>query len=327
MEEKESYLLITRYLLQQTSIEENESLVDWIAASSANEVLFEDIKTVWLLSKAGPQPHTDRALLKLKLKIQEKGSTQTVKLNTGFKWYWMAASIIGLGIIFGAGYQFLSRDTPVSSLKQFTKAGQKKVFRLDDGTLVYLAPQSALIYPSKLGNNTRVVQLTGEAYFEVSKNPHRPFIVHTAKLDVHVLGTHFNVRSPLAGNSTTVSLLEGKVNVTLKDDDEKYALQPGQELSLNHINHQVYQHEFDPATVTGWMKNTLVFKNDKLAIAAEKINQLYGVKIIFADQATADTRLFATFKDESLINVMETIKATGNVAYRIDGNKVYLTLN
>lgn len=325
MEEKESYLLITRYLAQQTSTEENECLVDWIAASSVNELLFEDIKTVWLMSKVTPGEGTQQALEKVKLKIQGKGVPKTAKLH-GLKWYGIAASCIGFLILFGIGYRYISKDTQVLSVKQFTKVGQKKVFRLDDGTLVYLAPQSTLTYPSKLGSTLRTVQLTGEAYFEVSKNPHRPFIVHTAKLDVHVLGTHFNVRSPAAGNSTTVSLLEGKVNVTLKDDDDQYALQPGQELALNHINHQVYQHDFDAEAVTGWMKNTLVFKNEKLASAAEKINQLYGVKIIFADQATADTRLFATFNNESLTDVMETIKATGNVAYRITGNKVYLTL-
>jgi ferric-dicitrate binding protein FerR (iron transport regulator) len=120
--------------------------------------------------------------------------------------------------------------------------------------------------------------------------------------------------------------LEGKVKVTLSGDDDEYLLKPGQQLTLNHLNHQVYQHAFDTTSVTGWMANKLIFKNDKLSDAAEKIDQMYGVKIVFADQATADTRLYGTFNNESLIDVMETIKATGNIAYRIDGNKVYLTL-
>lgn len=327
MEEKENYLLITRYLSQQTSTAENEYLADWIAASPANELIFQDIKTVWLRSKPIHHPGTERALLQLKSKINAAKPENTVKLKIAKRWYGIAASFIGILILFTVGYKYLIIAGANDTLRQFTKAGQKKTFRLDDGTVVYLAPQSSLSYPSRLDSKTRVVKLTGEAYFEVTKNLHRPFIVHTDKLNVHVLGTHFNVRSSANGNYTTVSLLEGKVNVTMTDDEEEeYALKPGQELSLNHLNHQIYQHDFDTAAVTGWMKNTLIFKNDRLAVAAEKINQLYGVKIIFEDQATADMRLYATFKNESLTTVMETIKATGNVAYRIEGNKVYLTL-
>lgn len=327
MEEKEYYLLITRYLSQQTDTEENEILADWIAASSDNELIFEEIKTVWQLAMPVPHPQTKSALGRLQSKIREEQAQEVRQVSYQRNWYGIAASLLAVVICLGAGYQYLLKDQESHVMRQFTTAGEKKSFSLDDGTKVVLAPRSSLSYPSRLGRNTRIVNLAGEAYFEVSKNKHRPFVVHTDKLDVHVLGTHFNVRNSDRANSTAVSLLEGKVNVTLAgDDQEVYEIKPGQEILYNHLSHQVYQHEFDTDAVTGWMKNILVFKNERLVTAAEKINQLYGVTIIFADQATADTRLYATFKNESLIDVMEMIKATGNVAYHITGNKVYLTL-
>lgn len=324
MEEKESYLLITRYLSQQTTTEENEQLTDWIASSSANEATFYAIKTVWQESEHISRADSQSALSRLKLK-QAAAITKSSKRSFPFKWYAIAASLMGIMLV--SGYMYYGQKDAVSYLEQVTKAGQKRVFKLEDGTTVHLAPQSTLIYPVRLGQAKRIVELKGEAYFEVSKNPHRPFVVHTAELDVQVLGTHFNVKSYKTNNLTTVSLLEGKVKVLLGGDDhEDYLLTPGQQLSLNHLNHRVYQHEFDVASVTGWMTNTLVFKNDRLADAAEKMEKIYGIKVVFADQATADTRLYASFENETLINVLETIKAAGNVAYKIIGNKVYLTL-
>lgn len=329
MEEKESYLLITRYLSQQTTTEENEHLTDWIAASPANELVFYEIKNIWRASKPGYHAESLGALKKLQEKIRNSAPQTIVHPLRPGKWYAVAASVIGLLIAFGTGYgYYLKRSAVISYVQQVTGAGQKKVFHLEDGTMVYLAPQSTLTYPVKLGMASRHVELKGEAYFEVSKNPHRPFIVHTSELDVQVLGTHFNVKSYRSNNLTTVSLLEGKVKVALNGEDrDEYLLKPGQELSFNHLSHRVYQHGFDQMSATGWMTNTLIFKNDRLADAAEKMEKIYGIKIVFADQATADTRLYASFKNESLTSVLETIKATGNVAYSITGNKVYLTLN
>lgn len=328
MEEQESYLLITRYLANQTSTEENELLADWIAISKANELLFEDIKAIWQASKATENIHPDIALNKLHEMMRNAEAGPAIRLYPYKKWYVIAASLICLVTVTYLIARYIFTKAPdLEYVKQTTKAGQKRVIYLEDGTEVHLAPQSTIEYPVKFDAGKRLVNLVGEAYFEVSKNPHKPFIVHTQMLNVQVLGTHFNVDSYKSHNSTVVSLLEGKVKVTLPTEDtDEYLLKPGQQLTLNHLNHRVYQHAFDTTSVTAWMTNTLVFKNDKLADAAEKINQMYGVKMVFADQVTADTRLYGTFNNESLVSVMETIKATGNITYRIDGNKIYLTL-
>lgn len=323
MEEKDSYLLITRFLSKQTSTEENELLADWISASAANEQIFEEVKTLWLVRK----PDSQAAAAFLKLKAQIHAEEQTSRYSFFTKWYipGIAASIVTLLI---AGTVFYKKYSSVTYLEQRTAAGQKKTVKLEDGTVVYLAPQSILRYPSSLAPQERIVELSGEAYFEVSKNPHRPFIVHTDKLDVEVLGTHFNVRSYKTIKSTTVSLLEGKVKVNVSDDKlDAYFLDPGQELVVDHLSNAVYRHSLDSTSAIGWMKNILVFKNQKLIDAAAKIEQTYGVKMVFADQRTADLRIYASFRNETLINVLKTIEATGNVAYHIEGNKVYLTLN
>ncbi|RZL61983.1 MAG: DUF4974 domain-containing protein, partial [Pedobacter sp.] len=171
------------------------------------------------------------------------------------------------------------------------------------------------------------IELDGEAYFEVSKNPHKPFRVKTADLSVKVLGTHFNVKASKNQILTTVSLFEGKVEVNLNaDKDDAYMLKPGQELSFERNNLRVFQRSLDSVNVLGWMTKTLVFSNDKLSDAAVKIENMYGVKLIFADQATADTRVYAQFNGDTLNDVLAIICASGNLDYRKQDNKIYMSI-
>ncbi|MBS7567083.1 FecR domain-containing protein [Mucilaginibacter sp. Bleaf8] len=328
MKEQEIYLLITRYLANQTSTEENERIADWIAESAQHEQIFEDIKLLWQASAPKPNADVSGAFNKLRSKIGQETNKPVISHTTSrIKWYAIAASVVAIltfsGLLF---YHFGSSPTSTQFKEVVTTAGQKKKIRLEDGTAVFLAPQSTLRFPGHFSSQ-RNVELRGQAYFEVSKNPHRPFVVHTASLDVQVLGTHFNVSSYQNQNATKVSLLEGKVKVTISDNGlDEYLLSPGQELAVNHINHQVYRYALDSLAVKGWMSNTLIFKNEKLVEAAHKIEQMYGVRIVFADQATAETNLYARFGNEPLQNVLETIAASGNITYHIEGNKIYFTL-
>jgi transmembrane sensor len=326
LEEQDIYLLITRYLANQTSTEESERLADWIAESGEHEQTFEEIKSLWQASTKNITTVTG-PLNKLKSRIKEEEPTTAWSIaGRSAKWYAIAASAILFSAFSSlAIYQYInSPSNKVYSLA--AAAGQKKLIKLEDGTAVYLAPQSTLKYPEHFGSS-RTVELQGQAYFEVSKNTHRPFIVHTANLDVQVLGTHFNVNNYQNQGLTKVSLLEGKVKVSISDDGlDEYLLGPGQELALNHTNHQVYRYTLDSMAVKGWMTNTLVFNNEKLADVARKIEQMYGVKLVFADQATAETGLYAKFRNEPLNVVLETIAASGNIIYHIEGNKVYLNL-
>lgn len=327
MKEQENYLLITRYLSNQTNTVENELLADWISESETNEKIFEEVKAVWLASKLSDKTDTASALKKLHLKINSEATASVTDQSSYKRWYAIAASIALIMLSSLVVIYKVQKHADPQYLTQNTKTGQKKIIHLEDGTLVFLAPQSKITYPVKFAAGKRILTLDGEAYFEVSKNPHRPFIVRTVTLNVKVLGTHFNVNSYKSHSSTIVSLLEGKVKVTLSGEDaDQYTLKPGQQLTFNHQNHQVYLHNFDTAPVTGWMNNILIFKNEKLSDAAEKIDHMYGVKIVFADQTTADTRLYATFSNESLISVLETIKATGNISYKTEDDKIYLTL-
>ncbi|TCD28673.1 DUF4974 domain-containing protein [Pedobacter psychrodurus] len=329
MEEQEIYLLITRYLQKETTTEENEVLADWITDSADHEQTFEEIKLTWQHTAQAKNEESTIALTRLKDRINHQADNiAKIKKLTPFKWNLVAASIAVIGLLLVSLIYFLRSNNSVSVTYNLlkTRAGEIKNITLIDGTKVSVGPKSILRYPSAFNSAFRNVSLDGKAYFEVSKNTHQPFRVNTADLSVKVLGTHFNVNASKNQILTTVSLLEGKVEVNLNsDNDDAYLLKPGQELTFNRANQRVFQHNVDSLTALGWMTKTLNLSNDKLSDAAVNIENMYGVKLIFADQPTADTRIYAQFKGDSIEDVLTIICASGNLEYRKQGNKIYIS--
>jgi ferric-dicitrate binding protein FerR (iron transport regulator) len=326
LEQQELYLLITRYLARQTSSEENERLATWVAESADNERTFQQLKALWQHSKAPVAgPETAAALRAVKARLAPAapqpmlaGWRKTLRrayLSGGL-------AVVVLMALVGLWHFRLSSAPEVAYQLYRTAAGQRQTFHLPDGSLVTLAPQSQLRYPANLTGPTREVYLKGEAFFEVSKDARRPFRVHSGTWVTQVLGTKFNVRAFPQASQTAVSLVEGRVRV--QDAQDTYLLTPGQELLTDRSTGRIYRQAFDEAKVTGWRTNKLIFKNEKLADVANQIERLYGVKLVFADSATAEVKLWATFDNEPLTAVLEALELAGPITYRREGQVIYL---
>ena len=327
MHPEESYLLITRYLARQTSSNENAQLAAWVAESSENERTFEQLKALW---QASPTPldnlETAAALRRVKARLAPplRESTPVVVLNRGGRtrtYQWAALLVLLLGVVAGTYFYRQPKAFIAYQLRQ-TQTGQIQTIQLADGSRVTLAPQSQLRYPVQFGAASREVYLEGEAFFEVSKDAQRPFRVHSGTWVTQVLGTKFNVSAVRGASQTAVSLIEGKVQVT--DNQEQYLLTPGQQLLADRATGRIYRQSFNQNKVTGWRHNKLVFQNEKLADVAGQIERLYGVKLAFADSATAEVRLWATFDNEPLPDVLAALKLAGSLEYRREGQVIYL---
>ncbi|WP_140469543.1 FecR family protein [Hymenobacter nivis] len=332
MQQEELYLLIARYLARQTSPDENEWLATWVAQSPENERTFEQLKTVWQASQTpAPPAATAAALGRLKARLALPAPTAepaATPAPLAHRWRRLARParlaallVLLLGALGGA--YFYARPTPAQAYRVCrTPAGQPQRLRLADGSVVTLAPQSQLRYPAQFGAVSREVFLEGEAFFEVSKDPQRPFRVHSGAWVTQVLGTKFNVSAVPGASQLAVSLVEGKVQVTDKQD--KYLLTPGQQLRAERSTGRIYRQAFDRQQVLAWRSNRLVFKNEKLADAAIQLERRYGVKLVFADPATAEVRLWATFDNEPLPRVLDALQLAGGISYRREGQVIYL---
>ncbi|TGE04865.1 FecR family protein [Hymenobacter fodinae] len=330
MEQQELYLLITRYLARQTSSEENERLATWVAESAENERTFEQLKTLWQHSKpATTAPETAAALRAVKARLATTPAPAAPQpvLAGGRKMQRRTYLVGGLALavlmaLVGL-WHFQVAPSPEVAYQQYrTATGQRQTIHLPDGSLVMLAPQSQLRYPAHFTGASREVYLQGEAFFEVSKDARRPFRVHSGTWVTQVLGTKFNVRAFPQATQTAVSLVEGQVRV--QDAHDTYLLTPGQELLADRSTGRIYRQAFDEAKVTGWRTNKLIFKNEKLADVASQIERLYGVKLVFADSATAEVKLWATFENEPLTAVLEALELAGPISYRREGQVIYL---
>lgn len=161
--------------------------------------------------------------------------------------------------------------------------GERIQMIFQDGTKVYINSDSKLRYPKKFALNSREVFLEGEAYFEVAKNKHRPFIVNLNGPAIHVLGTSFNVQDYPENRDIVVCLDEGKINLTLPTEKE-YPVQPGEKLVYNKENKQCYISRVDDIQhMSIWKQNVIVFKDTPLPEVLKILNRWYNVDFQIED--------------------------------------------
>ncbi len=231
-----------------------------------------------------------------------------------------------------------------------TKNGNSTKFTLPDGSTVWLNAGSKLDY-TKIGTTgNREIYLTGEAFFDVVKNPKRPFIIHTSSIDVKVLGTKFNVKAYPEDKTVETSLVQGSVEVFVKNrPGEKYLLKPNQKLVLLNTAelaaNEASENEVKPnvnlpiiaikrltytetdtavAIETSWTQNKLVFKDEAFSDVAHKMERWYDVEIIFRNKKLEEELLNGDFRKETLIQALDGLRFTTDFKYKIEGNTVII---
>lgn len=157
---------------------------------------------------------------------------------------------------------------------------------LSDMTVVWLNAGSRLVYPTLFKDKTREVLLFGEAYFEVAKNPDKPFIVKTSNLDIEVLGTQFNVSSYPEDNIIQTVLKEGSVAIRQKGAtifEKDIIIHPNQLASFNKTNNNTEIYKVDTDYYTMWTKGLISFEETDLIRITKRLERFYNISINFAD--------------------------------------------
>jgi len=228
-----------------------------------------------------------------------------------------------------------------------TKPGSTSHIQLPDGSSVWLNASSDLTYGENFGKELREVNLTGEAFFDVVKDPDHPFIIHTSVVDVKVLGTAFNVRSYPNDVNTETSVIRGKVEVTVKNQaNTKYELKPNQKVTVpNNITvpasavtrsqettllpsiQPLTRYHVDSSIIeTSWVENKLIFQeNEPFREVALKMERWYDVHIIFADPEVAEYRMYGSFTTETVKQALDALKIGFNFNYKINKNEIIIS--
>lgn len=237
----------------------------------------------------------------------------------------LLASLIYILQIFSQSSTQMPKPLTETVVVKETARGVKMQTKLPDGTHVWLNTESKLSYKQSYGVNDRVVELTGEAYFEVAKDTAKPFIVRSGELMTQALGTAFNVRAFPQDKSIEIALVTGKVAVHRADQNtDPFILYPGKMVSHVLESEQFIETSFTYDQEIGWKDEVLCFEGADFQEVKQKIERWYGVTIHTAPLLEKDWNYTAKFDNQSLELVLKRMSFTKSFDFRIDGQDVYL---
>ena len=216
-------------------------------------------------------------------------------------------------VIYDAGGKKLANIAPGEDIVYNTmttpRGGQYKL-KLPDGTLVWLNAQSSIKYPLKFAKERRVI-VTGEAYFEVIKDPRRKFIVDAGGSVTEVLGTHFNVSSYTEDkDGIKITLLEGAVKVAAINAGSKI-LKPGQQADLNPSAKEILVKSADVDAATAWKNGLFQFNSDNIKTIMNKIGRWYDVDISYAGEIPGGHYSGIVSRSSKLSTVLKILEENG----------------
>ncbi len=211
--------------------------------------------------------------------------------------------IAAVGLVLLSGFWAWNQFSDVSMTLIATDFGKTRTIEFPDGSNVILNANSTLQFAENWGNqDIREVELTGEAFFEVVSNKEKPFVVHTQKGDVEVLGTTFNVSQ--RSDQFDVTLLEGKVQIALPNQS-KIILNPNEQVS---INGKTIEHEkIDVESVTAWRNNKMKFKNTAISSVIERLKNDFGWNIKIENQALLKRKINASIPENDPKLLLEAL--------------------
>lgn len=289
----------------------------------------EDFMHLLIKQQAGKATRTEKAFIKNTMKASSLARELYAEVNEASRlenWttpprkrfpLFIAAGV-ALLLITGAGYFFLvsTEAVPPSWKTLEAHKGATNTIKLADGTEIRLNAATTLRYPATFAPNRREVYVEGEAFFNVTADPQRPFIVHTALADIQVLGTSFNVRT--YDSCFRAALVTGGIAVSTHEG-EKIKLRPGYAASLDGHTPQLLVASYDKDTVLTWLSGTYRFENTPLKEVCRMAERVYNVTILVDDEALVHICYSGIIRKKQPIQaLLEDLAYTSSIDYHFD---------
>ena len=304
---------IIGYLTNSLTQEEMQLLQDWLNISEENRKYFSDMQEVWIAASDEADELNFNKEQAYQLFLEHTGSSvKRPEKRKAFHirpWMYAAAMVIIVFVCATIAFQSGKRvlQNQLTRITVEAPYGSKTKLYLPDGTLVWLNAGSKMSYAQDFGINERALDLSGEAYFEVTKNKETPFKVHTEELDVKVLGTKFNFRN-------------------YKDDLE--VLHPNQQALLDKKTGKLSVSATKAIHSVEWTNDRLYFDEVLLSDIIKELERSYDVKITVADDTLNTIRFYGNFRkrEQSIQEIMNVLSSTDKMTYTINGKNIVITL-
>lgn len=291
-------------------------LVGLFVGRTINEV--RDMHEEQVLVKNVMQPGTSKAILMMadgKEVVLEQGQNLNILLNERVRVATSSQGIVyeeyGKGMV---TEEYNKLTTPV---------GGEYSLVLSDGTKVFLNADSELKYPVEFSDGKRIVDLKGEAYFEVHKDSLRPFVVRMNGSEVTVLGTSFNVNTYGDDGQIYTTLVNGSVRVSSVKNGQAEVLKPGMQSVMDVQSGQLTVREVDVEPYVAWREGRFVFRAMTLDLIMRQLQRWYDFEVFYQNPELKDYEFRGVIKrDMDLDKVLSVIKVTTNVDFEVKGKVI-----
>ncbi|MFA5818766.1 MAG: FecR family protein [Bacteroidales bacterium] len=363
-------LLIISYLTDSITEEDLVQLTEWINDSNENRSYFNLLKDSWILSgrrDLDSLTHTEESWNKFRHKLINRG------LRSGFgfrsrgkgnftEYLKLAASWL---LIFGLGsaVTWWISDRPKETIAATsnrtieisTPLGARSMIKMPDSTQIWLNAGTTITYSQDYGQQTRALNLNGEAYFKVAKDSLHPFIVNTQDIVVRALGTRFNVKAYPEEKTTSTTLEEGKIDISIlsmADKNERILLKPKDKLIYHKETKETEKYiesaeekvkpegnrpvEFQNINIlsnvrtelyTSWKDSRWIIDREPLSTLAPMLERRFNLKIIFDDEQLKNYKFTGAIENETVDQILNALRLTAPLDYKINKDTLRLTLD
>ncbi|MDN5212599.1 FecR domain-containing protein [Fulvivirgaceae bacterium BMA12] len=338
------YDLFARYLVGKADQDDIEELQKWLEASEENKTFFQSITTYWDTELDYFKKDSDSLAQKLAERIKESDENHQGRLmesgypgrpesNRTLIFSPKIAAAIAAFIIAGAtvifsGYfnrfiNFTETENSVTYVERSTKPGEKLNVKLPDGSLVKLNSSSKLIFPDKFSNRQRKITLIGEAFFEVTKDPERPFNIKSGGISTTVLGTTFNIRAFPDEKDITVAVVSGRVAVeSLNQNSKTILLEPDEMAIYSKENNQTVKSNFDYMEAVAWKDGIIYFKDANIYEILDTLEEWYGVSFKINRKLNREKGFTVSHKDKSLETILRGLSFSYGFQFEMEGKTI-----
>ena len=327
--------LIRKHLQGNATGPERAQLENWLDRSPANRRQFEQSLTAWQSvpdPAAGMDFATGSEWQQLAVQLQldpaspgpEVPAGKSIPFQPG-PWLVRVAAAVALLVSAWLGVSRWTDRAP-RLVAQQTSDGAKQQYTLPDGTVVWLNARSRLSYPEAFAGDTREVTLAGEAFFEVKRDPRRPFVIRAGGTLTRVLGTSFNLRVDSASNQVALTVVSGKVGFApVSRPARQLLLTAGMRGNYLPAADSVYGEPQRGPNALAWRSNKLVFNDTPLHEMLTVLQKQYNVPIQVSHPGLLDCLFTGTFEGTPLAEVLDAVALALDFRYVYRDGKYLLT--
>ena len=320
-----------KFFCNQCTSEEHSQALQWMkSASSKEKSAFMDEHAGFIASgELKSNLQTDLAFEQVEQKMKTVKMAKRYKLV--FRRAMQVAAAIVLLIAGFYSYMMFSTDSEkipvadvqVTFMEHKAEYGQQSNVRLSDGSQVKLNAGTKITYPEKFSSGKREIAIRGQAFFDVARDPERPFIINTGKLQVTVLGTSFDVNSFEDDNMSSITVMSGKVRVSIDGRTETILLSKNEQLVYNKETISYYKQSVSAQETIAWIKGILRFEDAPLTDVFRQLERWYNVEIRLSGNVEPVCTVSGQHKNEGLTSVLDALKFSHGVQYTyVDDNVV-----